>query len=287
VRALTVELLDGIDPGRPVDLVEALTAPLPLVVIAELLGLAAGDRVAFRRWSDAIMEAATALTEENALLSLELIEYLVGQIDGRRGRALSGHEVEGDLLDALLGAEVDGERLSEQDLVAFCMTLLVAGNETSRSMLTGGLLALAEHPGQRAQLAADPSLVSGAVEEILRWVTPIMAMARTTTDPVEIGETPVDADQFVVMVYGAANRDEEAFGPDAGSFDVTRSPNPHLAFGFGEHFCIGAGLARLEGRVVLSEVLARWPDYRVLGEPVRSPSTLLRQVASVPVLFAP
>jgi cytochrome P450 len=114
-----------------------------------------------------------------------------------------------------------------------------------------------------------------------------MAMARTTTGEATIGDTAVAPGEFIVLVYGAGNRDEEAFGPSAGEFDVARSPNPHLAFGFGEHFCIGAGLARLEGRVLLSEVLARWPDYQVVGDVVRTPSTLLRQISSVPVLFEP
>lgn len=281
VRALTRDLLDAIDPHRPTDLVDALTAPLPLAVIAELLGLPAGDRDDFRRWSDAIMEAATVITDENTLAALELIDYLEGQLRARRQAPTP------DLLTALLQAEVGGERLTPGELIGFCMTLLVAGNETTRAMLTGGLVALAEHPDQRRRLVEEPDALPGAVEEMLRWVSPIMAMARTTTEPVTVGGCPVPPDQFVVMLYGAANRDEDVFGPRAGVFDAFRTHNPHLAFGFGEHFCIGAPLARLEGRVVVSEVLARWPWYQLAGPVVRAPSTLLRQVAAVPVVFAP
>ncbi|MGI8850669.1 MAG: cytochrome P450 [Acidimicrobiales bacterium] len=281
VRELTTELLERIDPRRPTDLVEALAAPLPLLVIAELLGLPASDRADFRRWSDAIMEAATNLTDDNAALSLELIGYLQRHLEARRTLPSD------DLLGFLMTAEVDGKRLSDKELVGFCMTLLVAGNETTRSMLTGGLVALAEHPDQRAALAEHPELIADAVEEMLRWVTPIMAMARTTTCPVALAGQPVGEGEYLAMVYAAANRDEEAFGETADRFDATRSPNPHLAFGFGEHFCIGAGLARLEGRVAVSEVLARWPDYKVVGPVERAPSTLLRQVRSVAVLFVP
>lgn len=281
IRALTVELLDGIDPTQPVDAVDALTAPLPLLVIAEMLGLPAEDRDAFRVWSDAVMEAATDLTEENAARALELLLYFEAKLD-ERTRAPGD-----DLLSVLLAADVDGERLTREELLGFCMTLLVAGNETTRALLTGGLVALAGVPDQRAALAADPAGIPDAVEEMLRWVTPIMAMARTATRDVTVGGAEVRAGDYLVMVYGAANRDEAVFGPDADRFDVARSPNPHLAFGFGEHFCIGAGLARLEARVVLGEVLARWPRYEIAGDVVTAPSTLLRQIARVPVRFAP
>jgi cytochrome P450 len=215
------------------------------------------------------------------LLALELFGYLEGQLESHRESRRD------DLLDGLLNAEIDGERLTQQELLGFCMTLLVAGNETTRSLMTGGLIALAQNPDQRARLVDDPALVPAAVEEMLRWVTPIMAMARTTTEGVTIGDTPVGPGEFVLMVYGAANRDAEVFGPDSDRFDIRRSPNPHVAFGFGEHFCIGAGLARLETRVLLSELLARWPNYEVVGDIVRAPSILLRQFSVVPVLFAP
>jgi cytochrome P450 len=280
VRELCRDLLDSVDGCGVVDAVDALCAPLPLLVIAELLGLPPEDRGRFRRWSDAVMAAATALDDDNALVALELLTYFEALVEGRADSRRD------DLLSALCAAEVDGERLGRHDVIAFLMTLLVAGNETTRALLSGGLAALAEHPGQRAALAAEPALVARAVEEMLRWVTPIMAMARTATAPAVVDDTAVAEGDYVVLVYGAANRDEAAFGPGAGHFDVRRWPNPHLAFGFGEHFCIGAGLARLEARVFFEEVLARWPRYRVTGPVVRAPSTLLRQIVSLPIVFA-
>ena len=281
VRALAAELMDAVEPAVPVDVVDSLAAPLPLLVIAELLGVPATDREEFRRWSDAVMAAATDLTEENALLAAELFAYFDAHLARRE------EQPTGDLLTALVEAEVDGTRLSRQEQLGFCMTLLVAGNETTRALIAGGLLALAEHPDQRARLSSEPGLIPNAVEEMLRWVTPIMAMARTTTSPVTFGEQEIPAGEYLLLSYAAANRDEAAFGPDSARFDVSREPNPHLAFGSGGHFCLGAGLARLEARIVFEEVLARWPDYRLAGPPEPVPSTLLRQIAHLPVLFDP
>lgn len=281
VRHLLRDLLDVVDPSADVDLVEAIAAPLPLLVIAELLGVPPSDRGQFRVWSDAVMEAASGITDENALLALELMEYFDAAL---RERAVSPRE---DLLSVLVSADVDGERLTKAEQLGFCMTLLVAGNETTRSAISGGLVALAEHPDQRARLVADPMLVPGAVEEVLRWVTPIAAMSRTATCDVVIGEQKVADGDYVVMVYLSANRDEAVFGPDAAAFDVTRELNPHLTFGTGEHFCLGASLARLETRVVLEQLLARWPSYVVTGPVVRTPSTLMRQLGRVPLVLAP
>ena len=281
IRQLTVELLDNIDPRRPVDLVDSLCAPLPMLVIAELLGLPTEDRENFRRWSDAIMEAATDLNEANAHQAMELIAYFDVQLDQRAETPTE------DLLSGLLMAEVDGARLTRAEVQGFCMTLMVAGNETTRSLVSGGMVELAAHPDQRAQLAREPELIPAAVEEMLRWVTPIMAMARTTTRETTLGDADLGTGEFVLLAYGAANRDEEVFGKDAGAFDITRTPNPHVSFGFGEHFCIGASLARMEARVLLEEVLSRWPDYQLVGEIVRASSTLFRQITRAPVLFTP
>lgn len=281
IRQLTRDLLGQIDPDRSVDLVDAVCAPLPLLVIAELLGLPADDHGHFRVWSDAVMDAATALNAENAQLAMELVDYLDRQLDERQSTRTD------DLLGALVAAEVDGAHLSRAELRGFCLTLLVAGNETTRSLLAGGVLALAQHPEQRERVLVDRTNLAPAIEEMLRWVTPIMAMARTTTSPVRLEPTDIDADSFVLMVYGAANRDDRTFGTTAGRFDVGRSPNNHLAFGFGEHYCIGAGLARLEASVFFDEFLNRWPAYVIHGDVEPVPSTLLRQIDRLPVRCRP
>jgi cytochrome P450 len=249
-----------------------------MLVIAELLGVPAEDHERFRRWSDAIMEAATELTPESAMQAAELLGYFAEHLAERR------EQPGDDLLSRLVLAEVDGERLTDAELLGFCMTLLVAGNETTRNLLSGGLLALHDNPEQRAVASNN---VARTVEELLRWVTPIMLFARTATRDTEIGERAIKAGDFVVMLYVSGNRDEAAFGPTAGQLDVTRDPNPHLGFGFGEHFCLGAGLARLEARIVIDEVLTRFPSYAITGEPDRVPSTLLRGIAKLPGVLSP
>jgi cytochrome P450 len=281
VRTLTREVLDAADPRAEIDLVDAVTAPVPMLVIAELLGVPAEDHDRFRTWSDRIIDAATEMSPESLGPAMELFGYFAEHLGVRR------QEPRDDVLSRLVVAEVDGERLSDEELLGFCMTLLVAGNETTRNLLSGGLVALAEHPEQRAALAADARMIPTAVEEMLRWVSPIILFARTATVDTEIGGTPVAEGDYVVMFYAAANRDEHVFGPTAGEFDVMRDPNPHLAFGFGEHFCLGAGLARLEARVVLEELLTRWPSYQLLGAPDRVPSTLLRGIAKLPGVLGP
>ena len=281
VRRLAREVLEAIDPTDEVDLVDAVAAPLPLLVIADLLGVPASDRDQFRIWSDAVMEAASQITDENALLALELMDYFTKALAERANAPRD------DLLSVLVNAEVDGDRLALGEQIGFCMSLLVAGNETTRSAISGGLVALAEHPDQRSRLAGDPALLPIAVEEVLRWVTPISAMARTATADTVIGDEKVSAGDYVVMVYLSANRDEAVFGADAAAFDITRVSNPHLTFGIGEHFCLGASLARLETRVLLEELLSRWPSYAVTDPGERIPSTLMRQHRGVRAVMAP
>jgi cytochrome P450 len=279
VRATVDEVLDRLSPGDEVDLIAQLAAPIPVAVIAELLGVADGDRSDFRRWSDAVIEISDRPGDEQARAdAAELFAFLDAHVQER-----AAHPTD-DLISVLVGAEVGGAPLTSAQALMFCLTLLVAGNETTRSLLSGGLVALAEHPDQRAALVADESLLVGAVEECLRWVTPIQAFCRTTTDEVEVGGRAIPKDSYLVMLYASGNRDETVFGPTADRFDVSRPANPaHLAFGFGEHLCLGASLARLEARVVFEQVLHRFPTYEVLGDPVFVPSTLTRSIGSVPV----
>src|SRR3954451_10285655 len=242
VRQLTREALDAIDPGAEVDLVDAVTAPVPMLVIAEMLGVPTEDRDRFRIWSDGVMEAATEMSPEAMTKAAELFGYFSEHLAMRREQPGK------DLISRLVTAEVEGERLTEWDLLGFCMSLLVAGNETTRNLLSGALIALDDNRDQRAIALTDPART---VEEMLRWVTPIMLFARTATRDVELGGRAIKEGDFVVMLYAAANRDDAVFGPTANTVDVTRARNPLVAFGFGEHFCLGAALARIEARVVL------------------------------------
>lgn len=279
VERIVGDALNAIDPTVPVDAVNAISAPVPILVIAHMLGVPADDLPAFRTWSDAIAIAATDPTDPRAMAAIDFFTYFNARLDARTA--------EPGPPDDLLTAITADAGLTRAEQLGFCMSLLVAGNETTRHLISGGLVALAEHPEQRGKLIADATLIPTAVEEMLRWVTPIVAMARTTTCPVQLDGVDVDTDSYLVMLYAAANRDETVFGADAGEFDVTRSPNPHLAFGIGEHFCLGAQLARLEARIVFTEVLRRWPNYEVLDGVQMGASTLLRETAALPILLQP
>jgi cytochrome P450 len=164
----------------------------------------------------------------------------------------------------------------------------VAGNETTRTLLSGSALVLHEHPDQRAALVADTSLIPGAVEECLRWVTPVHAFCRTATEDVVVADAQIRAGDYLCMLYASGNRDEQMFGEDASQFDVRRAANPmHVAFGFGEHVCLGASLARLEARIFVEELLERFPDYAVTGAADRVRSTTVAGIRSLPVVLAP
>ncbi len=282
VRAAACNLLDSVPSDEEIDFVARLAAPFPLTVIAELLGIDEADRGDFRRWSDAAIESPDLPAGETAGALGELAAFIVEHIRAKRDHPGT------DLVSLLVGSEVGGYPLSKEELFMFLLTLLVAGNETTRTLLSGSAEVLHEHPEQRALLAGDPTLLPGAVEECLRWVTPVHAMCRTATGDTVVGGKAVGEGDYLCMLYASANRDELVFGPDAARFDVRRPVNPvHLAFGFGEHVCLGSSLARLEARVFLEELLARFPVYAVTGpaEPVLS--TTVAGIRSLPVVLAP
>lgn len=283
VRTITVDVLDAIDVRRDeiLDVVNDIAAPVPTLVIAELLGVPREDLAMFRRWSDTMIAAATEMTEDGLVQAAELFAYMGEIVEARR------IEPRDDLISVLVSGEIDGERLTETDIGMFCMTLLVAGNETTRTLLSNGLLALAEHPDQRRRVLDGSADATTTIEELLRWEAPIQMMCRTANADTTIGDTNIREDDYVVLFYGSANRDEDVFGPTASSLDVGREPNPHLSFGYGEHFCLGAGLARLEGRVVLEEVLRRWPGYALAGDVERLPSLLVRGIERLPIALHP
>ena len=280
IRELAIAALDRTPDTGTFDFVDLVAAPFPLMVIAELLGIPDGDRPDFRRWSDATIEAADKPPEETAEATGELFMYLLQHIEAKK--AAPGD----DVVSLLVGAEVEGRSLDRDELLIFLLTLLVAGNETTRTLISGGTFALFEHADQRADLVQDPALIPGAVEECLRWVTPIQAFARTVTADTVIGGYEVKELDYLVLLYASGNRDEHAFGPTANVFDIRRDPNPpHLAFGFGEHLCLGAALARMETRILFEELLARHPEYAVTGEPKWVASSLVRGMDAMPLAW--
>jgi cytochrome P450 len=281
VRALARESVAAIRPGEVFDFAEKIATPLPMFMIAELLGVPSSDYDDFRRWSDVMIEAGSSGPRPETLGTLaELFGYMIARAGERRRVPRE------DVLSKLALAEVDGERLSDPELGAFCMTLLVAGNETTRNLLSGGMRALLENPEQWQKLCADPSLLPNAVEEMLRFVSPIQNFVRRVQHDTELCDKPLRAGQYVALFYGSANRDPAVFGPDAERFDLLRpSAHRHLAFGFGEHLCLGASLARLEARVMFEELCARGPGFSLAGPVRRLPSTLVNGIVEMPLVF--
>ena len=284
VREITVDLLDAIPPGEVVDLVEVLTAPLPVLVICELLGVPGQNRSEFRRWSDAAIVASdgrAALSPEDGEALMEMFAFLTQLAEAKVA------EPADDIISLLVNAEIDGHRPSPGELFTFNMSLVVAGNETTRHLMSGSLIELAARPDDREALYAHPDRMPGAVEECLRWITPIQQFARTVTVDTEVGGIAVSEGDYLVMLYASGNRDEAAFGPTASEFDLAREADtPNLAFGFGEHFCLGAALARMEARVLFEELGRRNAVYEQAGEAVYLLSSLVRGPDTVPFVFA-
>lgn len=284
VREMTQQLLDAIPRGEVVDLVEVLTARLPVLVICELLGVPEADRSHFRRWSDATIIASdgrSAMSAEDGEALMEMVSFLTALA------AAKAVEPAADIVSLLVDAEIDGEAISPGALLTFIMSLVVAGNETTRHLMSGSLIELAARPDARASLYATPERIQGAVEECLRWITPIQQFARTVTEDTEISGHRLSEGDYLVMLYASGNRDETTFGPTAGELDLTRDPSsPNLAFGFGEHFCLGAALARMEARVLFEELGDREAIYEQTGPATYLPSSLVRGPDQVPFVFA-
>jgi cytochrome P450 len=280
VRSQAAALVDALPAGSPVDVVPTLSVPFPLQVICRLLGVDADQWPRFYEWSEAAIPGATDWPPERIeALQLEMWSYLVGVATERRA------DPRDDLISAIATAAPDGDRLTDDELAMFLVQLLVAGNETTRNLLSGGLAALAERPDEWARLRADRSLLPNAVEELLRWTTPVISFLRTATTDTELGGQAIAAGEPVLLLYASANRDEAIFGPDADRLDVARDPNPHVAFGFGPHFCLGAALARLETRVVLEQLLDRFAALEPAGALQRAASPVIAGVTAAPIAF--
>jgi cholest-4-en-3-one 26-monooxygenase len=284
VRVLAGEIVDAVAGKGECDFVTDIAAELPLQVIAEIMGVPQEDRHLVFDWSNRMVgseDPEYQHTEDGAMeASTELYAYAHELAAKRRASP------QDDIISVLLQSEVNGEKLSELEFDLFFLLLAVAGNETTRNLIAHGMLALIEHPDQRARLLADPSLLPSGIEEMLRWGTPVMHFRRTAQRDIEILGQPVAEGQKVVIWYISANRDETVF-PDPFRFDVGRSPNEHISFGGGgPHFCLGANLARLEIRVIFDEVLRRLPDMELAGPVQRLRSNFINGIKHMPVAFS-
>ncbi|MFL6129572.1 MAG: cytochrome P450 [Mycobacteriales bacterium] len=288
IAAVAAELAEGLADHFPgtVDLLPAYAEPLPVAVIAALLGVPDADRGLLRPWSNAIVKMyeygvtpAQRATAETA--AAEYVAYVRSLVAYRR------RSPGADLLSGLIGIrDADGSRLSEDELVATAVLLQMAGHEASVNVVGNGVLALLRHPDQLARLRAEPGLLETAVEELIRYDSPLQLFERTAKRDTEVGGVTVRAGQKIAALLGAANRDPAVFA-DPDRLDVRRSVNPHLGFGAGIHYCLGAPLARVELQVSLATLLARCPHLALAGEPVRRPEFVLRGLSSLPVSVDP
>lgn len=285
IIAIVGELLDRMaERGTSADVIADFAYPLPVVVIAELLGVPAEDRVKFHEWSAVVAESLDPLISEEVLQRLPqareaLHGYLRGIIAERR------REPRGDLISALVAVEERGDVLSEPELVVMCTLLLIAGHETTVNLIGNGTLALLRHPEQFALLRDDASLITSGVEELLRFDSPVQMTGRIALQDVEIGGHTVRRGEWILPLLGAANHDPAQFA-NSEQLDLKRTPNAHVAFGRGIHFCLGAPLARLEGQIAIGALLRRFPNLSLAGEPVRRKQITLRGLQSLPVGLA-
>ncbi|HEX9116267.1 MAG TPA: cytochrome P450 [Anaerolineae bacterium] len=279
IAAIVDELLDrGAAPGR-LDAIRDFGDPLPVIVIAELLGIPAADRGRFKTWSDAVVsmsETESAGGYEGAVR--EMSAYFLALMEERRSKPAE------DLISGLLAAEIDGQHLSRAEMLGFGSLLLVAGNETTTNLIGNALLCFVERPELWARLRAERSLLPGAIEEVLRYRSPVQSMFRVTTTAARLQNQTIPAGAFVVAWIGSANHDERQFA-DPERFDIERTPNRHLAFGQGIHYCLGAPLARLETRIAMEALLDRYSAIeQVAGQPLeRLPSTIVYGLRNLPL----
>ena len=284
LRAITNDIIDKVAAKGQCDFVAEIAAELPLQAIAELMGIPLVDRHLVFNWSNRLIgfddPEYQGSWEDAKVAAAEMYMY-ANQLATER-REHPGD----DLVSVLMNAEVEGERLTELEFDLFFVLLAVAGNETTRNLISGGMLALIEHPEQRSRLLANPSLMPTAVEEMLRWVSAVISFRRTATRATELRGQPIRAGDKIIIYYISANRDEDVF-VEADRFDVGRTPNDHLAFGIGEHFCLGSNLARLEIRIMFEELLRRLPDIELAGPVDRLRSSLINGIKRMPVVFTP
>jgi cytochrome P450 family 142 subfamily A polypeptide 1 len=289
IREICRTLIAKVAARGECEFVREIAAPLPMIVIGDLLGVAPEDRDRLLHWSDELIAATNGSAPVEVMTRAahsagEYVQYALRVIADRRSKP-----PQDDLMSVLVHAEIDGEKLSDEELVQESLLILVGGDETTRHVISGGMQALIEHPEERAKLGSDPSRIPIAVEELLRWVTPIVNMNRTATRDTELRGQKIRTGDKLLLLYPSGNRDERVFA-DPDRFDVLRDPNDHVAFGgYGAHSCLGSSLARLELRVMFEELLARLPDLELATHeplPLR-PSNFIVGIEHMPVRFTP
>lgn len=285
IQEIANSLLDAVEPDGTMDLIPDYAYPLPVTVICELLGVPAEDRPLFRRWTSVfvkVVDPVASAEEEAPIIAAgdqateEIVDYFTGIIADRRRQPGE------DLLSAMIAARDGADRLNEDELIATLILLLTAGHETTTNLIGNGTLTLLRRPDELAKLRDDPSLMPGAIEEILRYEPPVAGAVRITLEDVEVAGRTIPAGHDVIVAIAAANRDADRF-PDPDGFDITREDNKHLAFSAGPHFCLGATLARLEGKIALSTLIERFPKLRLDGEPFWRDTITLRALERLPV----
>ena len=289
IRLITREIFTESKKLNDVDFVHDVVGPLPTQVIGQLFGLPEKDW----EWLHRLAQMNTSGQDPDLNPDGDLSE--AGSADSSMQMAMYGmafaadrraSHPQGDLMDVILGQEFDGRYLTDADIGSLLVQMITAGNDTTVTMMAGGLWALLDHPDQLTLLRNDPALIPSAIEEILRWFNPLHYFRRTATEDVELNGAHIRRGDKVAMYYTSANRDEAVFA-DSQRFDITRSPNPQLSFGIGEHFCLGVHLARLEGRIFFEELLTSFPGIALTGKPERVRSNLNNGVKRLPVRLCP
>lgn len=286
IETVTGELLEGAASHGRMDIIRDYALPLPTTIIAEMLGVPTADRHKFNRWSNSVVAAnASRMGMPRALPAVwRFLRYIRRMVKMRRRQPLK------DLVSALVEAEQAGDHLNEDELLAMIFLLLVAGHETTVNLIGNGMLSLLQHPDQLEKLRTEPQLIGGAVEELLRFSSPLnTATERYAGEDIRMGGAIIHRGALVFVVISSANRDPRQF-PDPDTLDITRSPNQHLSFGQGIHYCLGAPLARMEGQIAISHLLARFPGLRLSIAPEKlrwRRGLVLRGLQRLPVEFTP
>lgn len=292
VRERAQAALDCLPLDDVVDVVSQLAVPFPLQIIADLLGIPESDVPRLHEWAEASIPGISDLPQERMTeLMVQMMAYFLSMASERLARVDrdadedADNDADEDVVSRLATVEVEGDRLNDTELTIFMVQLLVAGNEPTRNALSGALVAFAEHPDQWQRLRRNPELLDSAVEEALRWTSPVAYYLRTAVRPVRLAGRAIPTGSPIMLLYLSANRDERVFGSTAGMFDIGRHPNDHLAFGTGPHVCLGAGLARLELRVLLETLMSRVETIELAEAPEHSASLAKPGLRRAPVRF--